>query len=525
MNTMNLSSLAFTLVLAAAFSGKAFAWQPEGQTEPGFTAACHPQLWARRYLSLKNADARAESLQRFLADCAPQARAGLPSGIEAEDKFAAIQDIHRGWEWTEFLDRTSRPLSGWLLMQERSEGPRPLVVIGCDFNCAPDSNPWLKTLAMSLYDEGRMSLFVVNSPEALREDLWLAGGVQYGRDLLEAGFWIQLISPYRGRFSSAHVLGLGWSAHAGLIAQFYNDKNPIADDRKVFHSAVNFCPAVDVGSVLSALDAGANIQTQNFGALVRRRLSELKRDYLPWRQWLQGWDADQDLKAPWVHASVAQTGTSGFHWLSPFRAQPPRSNEAWLETSNLSYQLGTTTPGWVLGANHDPLYPASEHWEPLERQHSDPRKSNLKVFGIDADTTCALPGSHDWTFTSHLIRTLIQQEAYEIWPREAFSPTLWKLKTPVLNAGELHLDQHWRKSERGEVTLTYLIGRGDLADANVIYREVTVTVPDESLPTGLNLSLNPRSATRQLNAWLRLKGESGPLVQSAQDAKFLELMK
>lgn len=525
---MGFSSLAITLALAFGFSGRAFAWVPDGKPSPGFTPACHPQLWSRKYLATRDSGGRDILFKRFLTECTGQSQSGRPSGAAAERDFADIEDhSRRGWEWHEFLDRSAQPKAGWLLMQPRGEGPRPLAVIACDFDCSPESNAWLKALTMALYDEGRMNLFIVLSPEQAGSSLWLAGGVQYGRDLLEAGFWVQLISPYRGRFSSAHVLGMGWSAHASLAAQIYNDQNPIADDRKVFHSVLSFCPNVDLGATLNEIDQPANEMMFRFSNEVRAHAASLKERHPEWNAWLGDWSPAVPLSDKWVRASLLQTWNRGFQWLSPFRADPPRSPGAWLETNDFLLQtLGVKTPGWVVGAAWDPRFPAEQHWLPLARQHSDPRKSSLRVAGFESDTTCAFASSHGWAFASTLIRTLVQQEAYEIWPRrEASTRSPWPAKSPALFDGESHLDQHWEMTARGSIEITYLIGRGDLGAGNVSVRQITQTVPAKALPKGMALSPDRLAATRQLNAWLRLRGESGPLVQSRQTAEVLEFMK
>jgi hypothetical protein len=489
----------------------ASAWQPGGAARPGQTRACHPHLWAKKYLAERDSDARWRLLQNHLQNCAAEAAAGRPQAEDAETVMEKLEWSASLSETIAFTGREGQKLSGRLFLQTDT-GPLPLVIAACDFDCEPESDPWLKALVMQIYEEGRSHLLIVHSPEWLADTRghWLAGGLEYGQDLLEAGFWAQVRSGWRSRISSVHLIGKGWAAMGALDALLYNDRNPIADDRKVFHSVIALCPAVKLDSVLMGLSAPANPRA---GALALRVAEKLANLELAPRE-------------SWIDASLAWT-RQNFIWLNPFRLRPPATRGEWLEANDFTYQgLGLKTPAWVLGATGDPLFPADGHWRPLARQHRDPKKSRVHVTGLEDATACAWQASHGWSFSGNLLRTLIAQQAFEIWPRSQIERNPWRAGSPPLADSEFHLDQEWLAGNGDGIRLRFHIGRR-MGGKLVAKHAVDVPVPISALPPGLRaMELgNASRATRQLNAWLRIYGATGPLVDSIENAAYLEFSK
>jgi hypothetical protein len=502
----------------------AHAWQPSGAPRPGHSRPCHPQLWAKAYLDERSPVRRWQSLQRQVVECAAEAREGQPQGPAAETWLERLEWTPLPSKTVKFQGRQGQSLEGSLFLQPGTN-PRPMVVIGCDFDCDPRTNAWVKTLVMQLFEEGETHLFIVNSPElrALDTAEWLAGGLKYGHDLLEAGFWLQFVFQERRRISSAHVLGKGWAGKATLDALLFSEHNPIADGRKVFHSAVALCPAVKLAPVLTALDTPTTAPAATMKDQVENVLVQLKNRHPTWSDWLRDWQPHLPLMEKWLFASLAQA--EKFFWLKPFRDQPPKTPAAWLDANDFVYQsLGIKTMSWAVGSTEDPRFPAELHWQPLADQHRDRTKSNLFVTGLEDSTSCAWAASHGWSFAGHLIRTLVLQEAYEIWPRTHGERIEWTLGSPALAANEIHLDQEWMVTDK--ILLKFVIAQ-QISGKIDTTREVLWSIPASALPANLSpLDLSePRRTTRLLNAWLRLYGKSEPLVQSAQSAVHLEFRK
>lgn len=513
--------LFITFVALFASADKTEAWTPTGAGQGQFTRACHPQLWRKAYLTERNSDQRRQMLEQFLNTCAEQARAHEAQGAMAEVQMTQLRSEPRLRQWLEFLDRQGQVQAGWLYLQP-DKSRHGMVVMACDFVCDPEANPYLEAALMQIYDEGRSHVFLVRSPEAqaLQTGQWLGGGLSYGRDLLEAGAWLQLFSPERHRISSAHVFGQGWAAHAVLIAELYNDHNPVADDRKVFHSAVALCPAVNLEKLLHELDHPLTPQSSELRIQVQGLISALAQKFSLWQKWF-GVGA-QFLSEPWVFASLEQAQT--LHWLKPFSLGPPRTPAQWLEANDFAYQsLGLQTPAWVLGSSGDPRYPAADHWRPLGQQHRDPKKSELVVHGLEDATTCAWSASHGWSFTSNLVRTLLEQEAYDIWPRSVVQNTNWPWGSPALGPNEIHLDQEWLVDESG-IHLVYWIGQPNGQGLILHRRQEILKLGQSDLEPLIQVAWEaPARATRQLNARLRLYGPTEPLVHSRQSATRLEI--
>ncbi len=509
-----------TFVLLLGFTNWAYAWQPDGRPRVGNSAKCHSQLWSHRYFDTRAAPQRAALLKEFIESCSDTATEGQPQGEAAENHWLDLNDHARDWKELTFFDTAGLIQTGNFLLQTRA-GPRPLVVLACDFDCNPQTNPWLKTVAMQLYDEGGAHIYIAQSPESRldKHSLWISGGLNYARDLLEAGRWLQLFSPYRGKFSSAHLLGLGWAGKSVLDGQLLNDRNAIADDRRVFHSTVAMCPAVQLDKVLSEIDRPHSPQSVAMREDIDGRMQMLRARDSQWAKWLTGWSPHEPLGERWIAASLGQTNAQGFPWMNPFRGNPPRTRLAWIEANDFIHQsLALKTPGWILGASNDPRFPALDHWQPLAQQHRDLEKSNLRVMGINESSTCALAASHDWNFSSAILRTLVLQEAYEIWPRYGGKRIPWPSSSPSLFSNEIHLEQHWNVDADGGISIEFFISNGSST------RSVRVQVAREQMPEGLDYDrADAMLATRQLNAWLRLHGTSGPLVHSREAAKYIDI--
>lgn len=493
----------------------AWAWSPDNQDQV-YTQECHPQIFSWRFLAAKSPEERQRILSKWLEQCDQKFREDRPQGEQAQDQFDKLEGAAYDLAPFEFADRKGFMHFGWALTKSTKS---PAILMECDWSCDPQDDPWLRQVIMQLYEEGPYQIFLIESPQSKLAERWLAGGFESGAALLETGWWIGTTSPFRGKITSLHLLGRGATAGSSLYAHWMNDLNPIADDRKVFQGAVHFCPAVKLESVLTMVQNPVTDSQRNYKELWLNHLLRLRERYSFWQQQPVERNTFGRL---WLEASFSLKSIFALN-LNPFHQIPPRSTADWLQMGDFAYQgLHIKTPGWAVGSLGDPLYPYEKHFAELEAQHRDSRKSSLFTQTIADSSHCAYAVSMGWATSGALLRALMLGESYEIWPRQSLEDLAWEEPSPILNPGEIHLEQNWQLHDNGRLTLTYIVGKKDNPSTQrEMSQEVALTsLPKELRPTIQNFQ-NLKAWNRQANVRLRLMGRSGPLLESNEQPDHL----
>ncbi len=318
-----------SLTLHCLIPFRSWAWSPE-VTDHFYSKECHPQLFSWRFLEARSPELKSKLLKSWLAQCDSEFRLSRPQGEEAHRHLESLEGPPHKFEPIQFNDRKGLEHSGWALMKPEK---RPAILILCEWSCDPIEDPWLKQAIMQLYEEGPFHLFLIESPESKLSERWLAGSFDSGAELLEAGWWLNTASPYRGRISSLHLLGRGTTATASLYAHWMNDLNPIADDRKVFQGGAHFCPAVRLAPLLEALQRPSTESQNVFHLKWFEHLFKLQGRYPFWQRPLTEDGSVSDL---WLNASLALKPIYSTN-INPFRQMPPQSREDWLQMSDFAY--------------------------------------------------------------------------------------------------------------------------------------------------------------------------------------------
>lgn len=497
----------------------ASAWSPDGSLDHAVSASCLPHRLERNYLENHDEANRRLWLQSKIQACETEWTHGLPQGTDAEKRMSEM-NLHPalGDVLTVSLP-SGQTVTSWIYLQKEPSA-RPAVIVECDADCDNLNDPWVRSIYGQLFEESGFHLIVLQNPYgtlgARTSGQFLLGGLTRGMDILDFGFWLRVHSTLRYNISSLHLISKGLGGHAGLFTQLYNDLNPIADDRKVFNSALSLCPVAD----LNAWTLADTSLTETLWAV----LSELKPTFPLLMKYFPESHLPVQFYQRWVDASLDQL-QQRTRWLKPFHKKPPQTSEEFLQSNNFIRILhGMKTPGWTFSPMDDSTVDWSAQGRQLRTQHSDWRKTFLTVYSTEKGAHCAYPASHGWAVSGALMRLTLLSESYEIWPRRQWTLHPFSVPSPQLKEGERHGYQRWRIREDKQPAIEFVITT-PCESGNC---ERTETVPLRWKDLSANWVNRQRQMdhsilVRMLNRNLHLATVDGhPLTETRDSAAFIE---
>ncbi|MCB0343079.1 MAG: hypothetical protein H6626_06480 [Pseudobdellovibrionaceae bacterium] len=422
---------------------------------------------------------------------------------------------------------------------------RPLVIVKCGLFCDGSPSTSIKTIMMHLFDESPFNVIILGNntgTNSVRDNHRIVfGGFFEGHEIMAVGKWAREKAPFRNSISSVHSMGISLGGNASLFAALYNDHNRLEHGKKVFDSAVAYCPAVNIKPTIESLYGW-----KYFGYLASLVTWRNVQSVLPQVPELADFFSGEPPEPQRFPDLLGEAATRYLatvnedDYLRPFKDKPLTDlYDFWQlnDFTRFAKQVGTPTLVW--GAKDDMVVKNKFNAGDLA-ERLDGWNGNLQVLNLDAGSHCAFSVAYGWPTAAAVLRSFILNHDSDVGVNASTEVAALSLPSRSFDKDDVHVNQVWEAHPgRSEFTVKFMVwsqwhesvgphddcrmSRPFTATANC-YETVKIKVPFSGLPFSIAAPKSKTDAqilTRWANTQFEILGDTGPLTGTGDTPRFV----